>query len=94
MEIQCPKQEKSGNRIDGESSDNGKNIESGEFEVLNPSLCLDRSENDSNLKADYFGLEEETELMHMVESSDSSLASQENFLDHNSSSYQWWDFWS
>lgn len=94
MEIQCPKQENSGNRIEGESSVNGENMKSDEFEVLNPRPCVDRSENDSNLKADYFGLKEEIELMHMVESSDSSLASHENFLDDNSSSYQWWDFWS
>ncbi|KAL2490274.1 Homeobox-leucine zipper protein ATHB-7 [Abeliophyllum distichum] len=91
MEIKCPKQEISSNRMDGESSDNGENKRSDEFEVPNTRLCLDRSENEEN---NYFGLEEETELMNMVESADSSLESHEDLLNHNTGGYQWWDFWS
>lgn len=80
-----------------------------------PSLSFDLSEHgvngvisddDSSIKADYFGLDEESDhLLKMVEAGDSSLTSPENWgsleddglLDQqpNSSNYdQWWDFWS
>nr|ADH04264.1 HB1 [Nicotiana benthamiana] len=80
-----------------------------------PSLSFDLSEHgvngvisddDSSIKADYFGLDEESDhLLKMVEAGDSSLTSPENWgtleddglLDQqpNSCNYdQWWDFWS
>lgn len=81
-----------------------------------PSLSFDLSEHgangvisddDSSIKADYLGLDEDADhhLLKMVEAGDSSLTSPENWgcleedglLDQppNSSSYdQWWDFWS
>lgn len=65
------------------------------------------SDDDSSIKADYLGLDEDAEhhLLKIVEAGDSSLTSPENWgsldedglLDHqpNSTSYdQWWDFWS
>lgn len=62
------------------------------------------SDDDSSIKADYLGLNDD-HLLKMVEAGDSSLTSPENwgsldedgFLDQqpNSISYdQWWDFWS
>ncbi|CAN4111392.1 unnamed protein product [Withania somnifera] len=81
-----------------------------------PSLSFDLSEHgangvmsdeDSSIKADNLGLDEDTDhhLLKMVEAGDCSLTSPENWgsLDEdglwdqqpNSSSYdQWWDFWS
>lgn len=81
-----------------------------------PSLSFDLSEHgangvisdeDSSIKADYLGLDEDTDhhLLKMVEAGDSSLTSPENWgsldedglLDQqpNSTSYDhWWDFWS
>ncbi|KAK4379159.1 hypothetical protein RND71_001021 [Anisodus tanguticus] len=80
-----------------------------------PSLSFDLSEHgskgvisddDSSIKADYLGLDEDADhhLLKMVEAGDSSLTSPENWgsldddglLDQqpNSTSYdQWWDFW-
>jgi homeobox-leucine zipper protein len=60
------------------------------------------SDEDSSIKADYFELEEEPNLMSMVEPADGSLTSQEDWgsldsdglFDQSSSGYQWWDFWA
>uniref|UniRef100_A0A5B7AJN9 Homeobox-leucine zipper protein n=1 Tax=Davidia involucrata TaxID=16924 RepID=A0A5B7AJN9_DAVIN len=67
----------------------------------------DDENTDSSMKADYFGLNEEADLLNTAEAEpepepgDDSLTSPENWgsLDSNglydqSSSYQWWDFWS
>ncbi|KAG6749657.1 homeobox-leucine zipper protein ATHB-7-like [Populus alba x Populus x berolinensis] len=60
------------------------------------------SDEVSSIKADYFELEEEPNLMSMVEPADGSLTSQEDWgsldsdglFDQSSSGYQWWDFWA
>jgi homeobox-leucine zipper protein len=60
------------------------------------------SDEDSNIKVEYFGLEEEPNLLNMVEPADGSLTSPENWgslnsdvlFDQSNSNNQWWDFWS
>jgi homeobox-leucine zipper protein len=60
------------------------------------------SDDDSSIKAEYFGLDEEPNLANFVESADGSLTSPEDWgrlnsddlFDQSSSDYQWWDFWS
>lgn len=64
------------------------------------------SDDDSSIKPEYFGLNDESDLLNMVEVDlgDGSLTSTEDWdnlksnglLDQSksSSSYQWWDFWS
>ncbi|KAF7154652.1 hypothetical protein RHSIM_Rhsim01G0177300 [Rhododendron simsii] len=77
-----------------------------EFEAK-PSLLLERAEegmhvfsdDDSSIRADYFGLDKEPELVNMIEPADSSenwgsLDSEGGLLDESGSSYQWWDFWT
>ena len=77
---------------------------------VKPSLSLEISEqrlgvlsdDDSSIKTEYFGLEEEPNLMAMVEPAESSLTSPEDWgkfesddlFDQSSTGYQWWDFWS
>ncbi|KAF5733278.1 homeobox leucine zipper family protein [Tripterygium wilfordii] len=60
-------------------------------------------DDDISIKAEYFQLEDEPNLMGMVEpAGDSSLTSPEGWgslesdglFDQSSSGYQWWDFWS
>lgn len=62
-------------------------------------------DDDSGMKTEYFGLEleeDDPELIDFVEPTESSLTSPEEWgtlhsdvlLDHPTSSYQWWDFWS
>lgn len=97
-ESQCCEQALSGNNIDRESE--GK---------LNWSLEKSKhglgvlSDDDSSIKAEYFGIEdEEPNLINMVEPGDSSMTSPEDWgslnsdglFDESSTSYQWWDFWS
>ncbi|XP_028752290.1 homeobox-leucine zipper protein ATHB-7 [Neltuma alba] len=76
----------------------------------NPSSTMERSENvlgvlsddDSSIKAEYFGLEDEPTLLNFVEQADDSLTSAEHWrtfdsdelLDQSAVGYQWWDFWS
>ncbi|KAA8520786.1 hypothetical protein F0562_014942 [Nyssa sinensis] len=62
---------------------------------------LSDDDNRSSIKAEYFRLDEEPDLQNTVEPADDSLTSPENWgsLDSNdlyeqSSSSQWWDFWS
>ncbi|KAB2597872.1 homeobox-leucine zipper protein ATHB-12-like [Pyrus ussuriensis x Pyrus communis] len=60
------------------------------------------SDDDSRIKAEYFGLEDEPNLANLVESADGSLTSAEDWgklnsdglFDVTSGDYQWWDFWS
>lgn len=79
---------------------------------VKPSLSAEKSEHgtvgvlsdeDSSMKADYFGLEEETNLANMVEPGDDSLTTShedwgslnsDRLFDESGSGYQWWDFWS
>ncbi|PSS26255.1 Homeobox-leucine zipper protein like [Actinidia chinensis var. chinensis] len=95
-------------KIVGDQLESGDGFKS-EFTVK-PCMSLEGSEHgigvlsddDSSIKAEYFGLDEEPELLNMVEPADSSLTSPENWdsidseglLDQSGSSYQWWDFWS
>ncbi|XVF80289.1 hypothetical protein PTKIN_Ptkin15bG0058800 [Pterospermum kingtungense] len=74
------------------------------------SLSMERSEHalgvlsddDSAVKTEYFGLEEEPNLISMAEPADGSLTSSEEWrsfdsdclFDQSSTGYQWWDFWS
>lgn len=62
-------------------------------------------DDDSGIKkTEYFGVEDDDppELMNFVEPTESSLTSPEEWgtlhsdalIDHPTSSYQWWDFWS
>ncbi|KAK8711383.1 hypothetical protein V6N13_146667 [Hibiscus sabdariffa] len=60
------------------------------------------SDDDSAIKTDYFGLEEEPNLMSMVDPCDDSLTSPEDWrslnsdglFDQSNCGYPWWDFWS
>ncbi|TYI00138.1 hypothetical protein ES332_A11G113100v1 [Gossypium tomentosum] len=60
------------------------------------------SDDDSAIRTDYFGLEEEPNLMSMVDPADGSLSSPEDWrsldsdglFDQSPCGYQWWDFWS
>ncbi|XVF33106.1 hypothetical protein REPUB_Repub17cG0139800 [Reevesia pubescens] len=95
------------NSIEGDS-DKGEAVKSDSEGQL--SLSMERSEHalgvlsddDSAIKTDYFGLEEEPNLISMVEPADGSLTSPEDWrsfdsnglFDQSSSGYQWWDFWS
>ncbi|XP_022757591.1 homeobox-leucine zipper protein ATHB-12-like [Durio zibethinus] len=107
--LKKPKEEgqRCGQGIDGDS-DKGEAVKSdSEGQV---SLSMERSEHalgvlsddDSAIKTDYFGLEEEPNLISMVEPADGSLTSPEDWrsfdsaglFDQSSSGYQWWDFWS
>ncbi|KAK4848133.1 hypothetical protein QYF36_009677 [Acer negundo] len=94
--------------------DHGENIKCESEVKLKPSLSFERldqrlgvlSDDDSSIKAEYFGLEEEVNNLMtttMVEPAESSLTSPDqdwgNFesdglFDQSSSEYQWWDFWS
>ncbi|KAL5792172.1 hypothetical protein ACOSP7_000766 [Xanthoceras sorbifolium] len=103
----CCEQREAVNSTDSEV-DHGENAKC-ESEVK-PSLSFERSDHrlgvlsddDSSIKAEYFGLEEEANLMTMVEPAESSLTSPEDWsnfesdglFDQSSSGYQWWDFWS
>ncbi|KAI4328958.1 hypothetical protein L6164_021268 [Bauhinia variegata] len=106
-QIQPSAQVKAATSMDSES-ENGYNIKC--QPELNPSPSTERSEHvlgvlsddDSSIKAEYFGLEEEPSLLNLVKHADGSLTSPEDWgtLDSNdllgqsTSDYQWWDFWS
>lgn len=103
--------ENSGEQV-ARNSTAGKSDKKSEFE-MKAGLSLDRSaepgfgvlsDDDSSIKAEYFGLDDEPDLLNMVEvePGDGSLTSTEDWgtlesdglLDQSTSSYQWWDFWS
>ncbi|XP_017969913.1 PREDICTED: homeobox-leucine zipper protein ATHB-12 [Theobroma cacao] len=106
-EGQCCGQVTTTNSIDGDS-EKGEAVKSDSEGQL--SLSMERSEHalgvlsddDSVIKTDYFGLEEEPSLINMVEPADGSLTSPEDWrsfdsvglFDQSGSGYQWWDFWS
>ncbi|KAE8693663.1 Homeobox-leucine zipper protein HOX6 [Hibiscus syriacus] len=60
------------------------------------------SDEDSAIKTDYFGLEEEHYLVSMMDPADDSLTSPEDWrsfdsdglFDQSNCGYPWWDFWS
>ncbi|KAM1019592.1 hypothetical protein ACFX13_041669 [Malus domestica] len=95
--------------IDGES-DNGDATIS-ESDQVKLDLSVEKSEqgelgvlsdDDSSIKAEYFGLEDESNLVNLVEYVDGSLTSAEDWrklnsdglFDESTGDYQWWDFWS
>ncbi|GLT56087.1 hypothetical protein SLA2020_291590 [Shorea laevis] len=94
------------NSIDNES-ENGETARC--KSNVQPSISMERSEDvlgvlsddDSAMKADYFGLEGEPILTNMVEPADGGLTSTEdwgsfetdNLFEQSCSSYLWWDFW-
>uniref|UniRef100_A0A2P2JDM9 Homeobox-leucine zipper protein n=2 Tax=Rhizophora mucronata TaxID=61149 RepID=A0A2P2JDM9_RHIMU len=104
-EGQCCGQDAGLNSSEAES-DNGDTFKY-ETEVK-PSVSLERSEHGlgilsdevSSIKAEYFGLDEEPNLMSIVEPAE-SLTSQEDWgnldsdglFNQSSSGCQWWDFW-
>ncbi|KAJ0053154.1 hypothetical protein Pint_00643 [Pistacia integerrima] len=108
-ERQCCGQFEAVNSMDSEL-DNGEATNTKCESEVKPSLSLEISEqrlgvlsdDDSSIKAEYFGLEEEPNLMAMVEPAESSLTSPEDWgkfesddlFDQSSTGYQWWDFWS
>ncbi|KAG6784901.1 hypothetical protein POTOM_010612 [Populus tomentosa] len=106
-EGECCGQGPAVNSIEGKSENADTTM--GESET-NPRLSIERpehglgvlSDEDSSIKAEYFELEEEPNLISMVEPADGSLTSQEDWgsldsdglFDQSSSDYQWWDFWA
>lgn len=103
-ERQCCEQGVGGHSSEGESENGDNNNES----EGKPSVSFERSEHgglgvmsdeDSSIKPEYFGLEEEPNLMSIA---DGSLTSQEDWggfesdglFDQPSGGYQWWDFWA
>ncbi|KAI4355286.1 hypothetical protein L6164_004075 [Bauhinia variegata] len=106
-QIQRCAQVKAANSMDSES-ENGDNTKC--QPELNPSPSMERSEHlhgvlsddDSSIKAEYFGLEDEPSLLNLVEHADGSLTSPEDWgtvesnvlLGQSTSDYQWWDFWT
>ncbi|XP_061370367.1 homeobox-leucine zipper protein ATHB-12-like [Gastrolobium bilobum] len=105
-QIQSSTQVKVANSMDSESE---ATINCSEPEVK-PSPSMERSEHvldvpsddDSSIKVEYFGLEDEPGLLNFVEHADGSLTSSEDWgtfdsndlLGQSTSDYQWWDFWS
>ncbi|KAJ1378033.1 Leucine zipper, homeobox-associated [Sesbania bispinosa] len=104
---QSSTQVKAANSMDSES-ENGATIKC-EAEVK-PSPSMERSEHvlsvlsddDTSIKVEYFGLEDEPGLLNFGEHADGSLTSPEEWgafdsndlLGHSTGDYQWWDFWS
>lgn len=97
-------QDLGGNSILGESdSGDATKCESD----IKPSLSMERSEHglsvrsdgDTSTKAEYFGLEDEPNILNIV---DGTMASSEDWgslnsddlFDQSNSSSHWWDFWS
>ncbi|XP_010559143.1 PREDICTED: homeobox-leucine zipper protein ATHB-7-like [Tarenaya hassleriana] len=99
-EVQCCGQGAALSSTDHES-DNGENARC-EPEVKHENGPWALSDDDNNIKAEYFGLDEDPDLMGIVEPADSCLTSSDDWggfksdalLDQSSSSYPWWDFWS
>ncbi|XP_054780177.1 homeobox-leucine zipper protein ATHB-12-like isoform X2 [Prosopis cineraria] len=106
-QAQCCTQAKPANSMDS-VSENGDTARAKPEE--NPSSTMERSEHvlgvlsddDSSIKAEYFGLEDQPTLLNFVEQADDSLTSAEDWrsfdsdelLDQSPAGYQWWDFWS
>ncbi|CAJ2663100.1 unnamed protein product [Trifolium pratense] len=104
---QSSSQVKEANSMESESG-NGGTIKC-EAEVK-PSTSIERSEHvldvlsddDTSIKVEYFGMENEPSLMNFAEHADGSLTSPEDWsafesndlLGQSSCDYQWWDFWS
>lgn len=104
----CSEVLKAANSMDSES-ENGATIKCEPAEVK-PSPSMERSEHvlgvlsddDTSIKVEYFGLEDEPGLLNFAEHADGSLTSPEDWsgfessdlLDQSTSDYQWWDFWS
>ncbi|XP_044491200.1 homeobox-leucine zipper protein ATHB-7-like [Mangifera indica] len=102
-------QDEAVNSMDSELDDGEARNTKCESEVK-PGLSLEISEqrvgvlsdDDISIKAEYFALEEEPDLIPMVEPAESSLTSPEDWgkfepddlFDQSSTGYQWWDFWS
>ncbi|KAL9435316.1 hypothetical protein AB3S75_021567 [Citrus x aurantiifolia] len=106
-ERQCCGQVEGVNSMESELDNGDRDTNKCESEVK-PSLSAELrlgvlSDDDSSIKAEYFGLhEDEPNLMTMVEPAESSMTSPEDWgnfesdglFDQSSSEYQWWDFWS
>ncbi|XP_019251303.1 PREDICTED: uncharacterized protein LOC109230237 [Nicotiana attenuata] len=106
-EERCRKQEFGAIDID-RRSDNKDNIKN----EMDTKCCLSFdlsehgfgviSDDDSSIKADYFGVNQDSDLMNIVEPADGTLTSPENLgsLEYDnlfnkpSTDYDWWDFWS
>lgn len=104
---QCYAQIKPANSMES-GSENGDTVK-GEPEVK-PSPSIERSEqllgvlsdDDSSIKAEYFGIEDDPALLKFVEKADDSFTSAEDWgtfdsedlLNQSGSGCQWWDFWS
>ncbi|KAK7349397.1 hypothetical protein VNO77_06730 [Canavalia gladiata] len=100
-------QVKAANSMDS-GSENGATMKC-EAEVK-PSPSLERSEHglgvlsddDTSIKVEYFGMEDEPGLLNFGEHADGSLTSPEDWstfesndlLGQSTDDYQWWDFWS
>lgn len=105
-QAQCCTQIKPANSMDSES-ENGDPVK-GEPEVkLSPSMERSEhilgvlSDDDSTIKAEYFGLEDEPALLNFGEHDDSLTSAEDwgtldsdDILAQSGSGYQWWDFWS
>ncbi|GAV72153.1 Homeobox domain-containing protein/HALZ domain-containing protein [Cephalotus follicularis] len=104
---QCCGHDVPANSIDSELDDEGTTRWESE---VKGNLSLKRTEHkagvlsadDRSIKAEYFGLEDEPNLISMVEPAGSYLTSPEDWsnldsdglFDQSSASFQWWDFWS
>ncbi|CAK8560631.1 unnamed protein product [Lathyrus sativus] len=104
---QSSSQVKEANSMESESENGGRMKCEAE---VKPSTSMERSEHvldvvsddDTSIKVEYFGLEDEHGLMNFGEHGDGSLTSPENWsgfetndlLGQSSCDYQWWDFWS
>ncbi|KAF5731988.1 homeobox leucine zipper family protein [Tripterygium wilfordii] len=103
-------------RSEGAPRSNEGELENGDFSKreseVKPSLSMEISEHglgvhsddDGSIKTEYFGLDDEPNLMSMVEPAgnrnpltspeDWGSLESDNLFDQSSSGYQWWDFWS
>ncbi|OIW02285.1 hypothetical protein TanjilG_11179 [Lupinus angustifolius] len=60
------------------------------------------SDDDTSIKVEYFGMDDEPDLLNFVEHAEGSLTSPEEWstfesdhlLAQSTSDFQWWDFWS
>ncbi|KAI3449303.1 hypothetical protein Pfo_005968 [Paulownia fortunei] len=101
-ENDCQVQETAGNSSTDGESDYTK-IDFGVKNIPSRSLEGMLSDDDSSMKAEFLGLDEENELLKMVQpAADSSLTSAEDWgsldsddlINQPTESFQWWDFWS
>ncbi|KAL2336249.1 hypothetical protein Fmac_010695 [Flemingia macrophylla] len=101
------KQVEAANSVDSES-ENGGTMKCEAEEKPSPSMersehvLGDLSDDDTSIKVENFGLEDEPGLLNFVEHADGSLTSPEDWgafesndlLGQSTTDYQWWDFWS